>query len=522
MSRFRRLIHSVAAGYAVLIATAFYALASVPIALHYLTTREFGLWALMSTIAGYLSLIDLGLSSSVGRLLIDYKDQREQGTYGSLIQTGWLVLAVQGFIIFLVAFALAPLFCNLMAIDQDLRSVFIALLRWQGVILAVNFTLRIFSQVLQAHQRIDVLNYGQIASLFVSLASLWFFFSLGQKVFSLAYAMLLSNCTNAIFCLVGCARLKLFPPAGTWGRASWKYFREMFSYGKDLFLVSVGNQIIVASQIMLITRRLGLEAATAWNIGTRTYTLLFQATMRIGVYSLPALSEMIVRGEEAKLKERFRDVVILSASLAAYVAISFALCNSAFVEVWTGLSKGKTMYWPQQNDLLLGLWMVVLTILGCHNNFVLITKQIRLMPILYFIEGSVFVVLAWFASAWGGLPALIACSVFCSCVFTYAYGAHRTSQYFHLPITDVTGVWLLPMLKLIAFYGLLALPLGFAVHSLPVLPRLVILSAFSGTAGLAMLLKFGLPAGLRDEILVHSPGFVSPVIRNLFKTARSP
>src|SRR5579872_6699781 len=96
MSRFRRIVHGVVSGYASLVAATVYALASIPLALHYLSKEQFGLWALMSTIGGYLSLVDFGMSGSVARLLIDHKDDRQGGTYGSLIQTGALVTAKIG------------------------------------------------------------------------------------------------------------------------------------------------------------------------------------------------------------------------------------------------------------------------------------------------------------------------------------------------------------------------------------------------------------------------------------------
>src|SRR5689334_3361625 len=130
MSRFRRAAHSVASGYVVLAATAVYALGSLPLALHYLSKERFGLWGLMAGIGGYLSLIDLGMSGSVARLLIDHKDEPAKGTYGSLVQTGWLVLMVQGVLIFLAGFLMAPLLSRLLAIQPELRAEFIQLLRW--------------------------------------------------------------------------------------------------------------------------------------------------------------------------------------------------------------------------------------------------------------------------------------------------------------------------------------------------------------------------------------------------------
>ena len=102
MSRFKNLGRSLVSGYLALGANVLYTLASVPLALHYLSRAEFGLWALTAQIAGFISLIDLGMGSSIARILIDHKDQRETGQYGGAIKTGALVGAVQGAIVLVV------------------------------------------------------------------------------------------------------------------------------------------------------------------------------------------------------------------------------------------------------------------------------------------------------------------------------------------------------------------------------------------------------------------------------------
>src|SRR5437762_1457571 len=121
MSRFRKVIHSVASGYFVLGAAALYSLATLPLGLHYLSPERVGLWTLMASISGYLSQIDLGMSSSLARLLIDHKDDRETSAYGSLIKTGWLVLLLQGSVIAVVGFFIASPLAGALAIQPDLR-----------------------------------------------------------------------------------------------------------------------------------------------------------------------------------------------------------------------------------------------------------------------------------------------------------------------------------------------------------------------------------------------------------------
>src|SRR5512136_2367722 len=107
MSRFRRYTHSMVSGYVMLAANTLYTLASVPLALRYLSEKEFGLWSVVTPIGGYILLIDVGMGASVARILIDYKDRRAGGEYGSLVQTGALVGVVQGLLIFLIGAALA-------------------------------------------------------------------------------------------------------------------------------------------------------------------------------------------------------------------------------------------------------------------------------------------------------------------------------------------------------------------------------------------------------------------------------
>src|ERR1700733_3412194 len=121
MSRARRFIRNVTSGYLLLLASMFYVFASVPLALKFLTKEEFGLWALMTQITGYLVLIDLGTSSSVSRLLIDRKDRPDEGEYGSLIQTGGLVLGCQGAIILFVGILASPLASHLLQIPPNLE-----------------------------------------------------------------------------------------------------------------------------------------------------------------------------------------------------------------------------------------------------------------------------------------------------------------------------------------------------------------------------------------------------------------
>lgn len=336
MSRFKRFVHSLASGYVLLGANMLYTLASVPLALHYLGKAEFGLWALATTIGGYLLLVDFGLGASVARILIDHKDDTRGGHYGGMIQTGLLVGLAQGAVILLGGSVLARFAGQWLEVDEGMRSTLKWLLIGQCATLALSSAMRIFGHVLSAHQRFDISNYGQAGLMGLGLFLMWAGFARGLGVYSILFSHAITAVILVVVNAVGCLRLGLLPKKGDWGKPTWQGFKGVFAFGNDIFLYSLGCQLINFSQGILLTRLIGLEAVTVWSVCTRVFVLLQQTIYRIFDYSGSAFAEMIVRGERDRLARRFREVVVLSSSLSVAAAAVFAVCNKSFVDVWTG------------------------------------------------------------------------------------------------------------------------------------------------------------------------------------------
>ena len=98
-SRTQNFIRGLGAGYFAIAVNITYTTASTLLALQYFGKEQFGLWALAQQIAGCLMLLNLGVSSAVSRFIADRKDEVNSGSYGSLLLTGAIVFASQGFLI---------------------------------------------------------------------------------------------------------------------------------------------------------------------------------------------------------------------------------------------------------------------------------------------------------------------------------------------------------------------------------------------------------------------------------------
>jgi O-antigen/teichoic acid export membrane protein len=501
MTRFKRFTHSLVSAYILLGANIVYTLASVPLALHYLSRAEFGLWALTSQIAAFISLIDLGMNASVARILIDHKDRRADGCYGSAIKTGVLVGAVQGALVLIVGLILVFYLGGWLRVPADLSENFFWLMTGQLFIAAASFVSRTFGQVLYAWQRLDIQNYVQVFQFAVWLAVLWLGFAAGLGVYSVLASTLAGWICATGLCAVACWRLRLWPQNNEWGRVSLTQFQELFNYAADLFLIALGTQIILSSQVVLITRMLGMEAVAVWSVMTKAFMLISQIIFKIVGTTMPALAEMQARQENTRLWERYRGLFYTVTVVAAVCAIMFAACNSLFVAVWT---HGQ-ISWPIINDVLLAVWLLIMTQQCCHNSLIICLKQVRELKYTYLLEGMVFTIAAIVVLPRGGITGMLVCSLVCTLIFTTANGVWRVAGLARKNQQSSLWTWQWPQLRVLLVMTPCWLLPAWLLRDVTLWWRLLILFFFLGLGGFLVAVWFALPRHLTLELLGKLP-----------------
>ena len=505
MSRLKNFSRNLATSYLQLGVNTVYSLVSIPLILHWLPKAEFGMWAVLLQLMGYVSIIDLGMTGAAARLLVDHKDERANGNYGSLVKTAFLVSISQGVIILVTAMLAAPLIAMLMKVPAEHQDTFVNLLRIQAIFTALNFSLRPLNLMLYAHQRMDLQAYWDMSNLIAQLGLLLLFLRSGCGIYSFIYASACTCLIGPLFLFWNCRRLGILPRAGEWGRASWQAFKSVFDYGKDVFLMGLGAQLITASQTIIVSRCLGLEEAAIWSVGTKMFNLMMPLMCRPYGAALPGLFELYSRAEHERLRKRFREMVVLTASLGSFLAVSFVLCNSLFVQLWTN----SKIVWSPWNDVLLAIWLIISSLQTTHCNFVNVTKRIGGMRYMYFIEGCCFIALAMLVGFRWGFSGMIVCSIVCTTLFSFQYGLRLSRRSFHLGYAELISNWIWPGVKFAVFFGPLAIVIWMATASLPPLLRLICHATATVMIGGFIFVRVGLPAGILNEIGHRVPRRIS-------------
>jgi O-antigen/teichoic acid export membrane protein len=364
------------------------------------------------------------------------------------------------------------------------------------------------SHLLVAHQRYDIANGASALSFVANFGVMWLSLAAGGGVLSMLWGLAAGAGVTTLITAAACVRLRLFPEAGQWGMATWERFRELFALGRDVFLISVGAQLVYASQAILVTRILGLETGAIWTICSRTVTLATQVIYRFFDLSCPVLAEMLVRGERDRLFGRFRSIVVLSTSMGLLAAVSLLTCNSAFVAWWTA---GRVQ-WPTGNNALLSLWLIICVVSHPHVGLVGQTKQFRFLRWIFFLEGILFVGLAVLTMPSGGLMAMVASSVAAGLMCSFPYSLWRTQQQFGLKWKEVLWEWSRPGLRLAAWVAPLAMVVWWLSRPWPAGAQLLVCGLTAVGVGGALLLRVGLEPQLRRELHERVPVTLRPMV----------
>jgi O-antigen/teichoic acid export membrane protein len=405
--RAKRFTAGMLMGYTALVVNIAYTALSVPLALHYLGKEQFGLWALALQVSGYMGLLELGMSSAISRFLADHKDDVNGGMYGSLLLTSGIVFAIQGGMIAIAGAIFSFLAPNLFHIPSALASDFAWVLVIITSISGFSIATRVLAGPLWAFQRMDISNLIFIVTLVVGYGAMWLGFRAGYGIYSLAYAGIPTAIISPVLIYIICSRYGYYPARGFWGRPQVIHFKKLFSFGKDVAIMSIGTQLVNASQVMILSRLAGLDAAATFSVGTKLYAMGQQLVGKVLDNSAPALTEIFISGDTVRFNERFWDVVSVTAFLATIVASGLMMGNQILISLWTS----GVMHWSLGADVILAALLIVTTLSRLFVDIFTMVGDLSPVRYIYLLEGFIFILLAIPAVSHFGVTGVLAASL---------------------------------------------------------------------------------------------------------------
>ena len=319
---------------AYLLATAAASFFITPFLVHRLGDHHYGLWTLVVVFTEAYNVLELGLSSAVGRFMAGALGADDKERSNAVFNTSLFIFSSGG-VLALVLTILAAWLTPLAVHNAQDAIVFREAVLILGLNAALNFPLRVYRGVLQAHLHFVSVVCIDLVYLFLRTFLAVGLVLLGYKVVGLAVGTLLAVVPSLFLYPYLVARdlpfLRL--SAHQW---SPKLAKDLFSYGLYTFLGLLGGYLRSKSNPFIVASFLGVTMVTHFRFAGMAgnyYGELVAAL--IGVFQ-PLLSQQQGAGNLLAMRKTTLFATKIALCIAAFFAFGAIAFGKVFLARWVG------------------------------------------------------------------------------------------------------------------------------------------------------------------------------------------
>ena len=336
MSRIRKAAVTAVFAYGQFAVAILAGIALVPLILHYVGARSWGLWLASGELLGYAGMADLGVLGVLPWMMAEADGRQDRHAMRRLVGHGaWvgLVVAVVYASLSTVLWLALPSALRFSAADRSLVGPPFAVLVAIGTI---SHPFRVFRATLAGLQDASFTGALSVGQSIASVATTILLLTQGYGLYALALG---SGAPSFVTNVIAIARLRTVAPdlMRGWTRPSLKDVRVLLTNGTGVWLGGIGWQLLAATNAIVISYIGHPEWVPVYSCTAKLGAMTTQLAWVLPDSGLVGLAQLY--GERGALS-RLRHVVLMLLRLhlllaggAACVLLAF---NPIFVTIWVG------------------------------------------------------------------------------------------------------------------------------------------------------------------------------------------
>ncbi|HVG27016.1 MAG TPA: oligosaccharide flippase family protein [Acidobacteriaceae bacterium] len=306
-----------------------------PFILHRLGDIAYGVWVLAVSTVAYLSLLDLGMQSSVLRFVSKGHTQGDHESASAALSAAlWVRLRISGLVL-LLSFSLAALFPTLFKIPGSLAADARIAVITIGFTMALSMSVGVASGVLSGLNRYDLQNYVTLLQTAIRVTGVVLLLRSGHGIVAIALCELFATCVGLVLLIILARRL--YPQLTlSFRRPRRETLRMVWSYSAYAFLTTVAVQLVYQSDNLVVGAFVSASAVTFYAIANSLCRYATQIVGSIAGTFVPAASTYEAAGDTEALVNLYiygtRATLVISLPILA----TFLLRGHRFIQLWMG------------------------------------------------------------------------------------------------------------------------------------------------------------------------------------------
>lgn len=306
-----------------------------PFVVHRLGDVAFGVWGLAVSVVAYMSLLDLGLQSSVLRFINKGHEQGDHESASDAISAAlWVRLQISA-VILLLSVALAAAFPSFFDIPHDLRIAAQIAVVLIGLKSAVTMSAGVFGAVLSGLNRYDLQNAVYLIQTVIRVTGVIIVLVTGHGIVAIGICELVATVISSIF-LIAVAR-RLYPELRVRLRLPKREtLQYLWGYSAYAFLTTIAVQLIYQTDNLVVGRFVSVAAVTFYMIGSNLCNYANQVVEGIGGTFVPAASTYEASGNSAGLLSLYKNGTRAILAISLPIMITLMIRGPVFIGLWMG------------------------------------------------------------------------------------------------------------------------------------------------------------------------------------------
>jgi O-antigen/teichoic acid export membrane protein len=367
-------------------------LLTVPLALNYLSSYEYGIWLTISSILTWINYMDIGLANGLRNRLTESfaaDDWKAGKVYVST--TFYLLVIIVGacFGIFLL---MQPFinWADILNIDPGMVKNLNTVIIFAFAFFSLSLVFKTAGIILVADQRPAINDLITLAGSGLSLLVL--FILTKTTTGSLNYAVLTFAAVPALvflisFPLILGGRYRRLKPST--GEVRFVYTRDLIGLGLQFFILQISSIVIFSSSNIIISRILGPEQVTAYNIVFKYFSM---ATLFFNIILTPmwsAATDAYAKGDTEWIRKAIRTMLKIWLFCVGGIFLMVVGSRTVYI-LWIG----QAVKIPFTLTVLMAVYSVLILWSVCFSTFLSGLGKLKLQMMNIIVMAIIFIPLA--------------------------------------------------------------------------------------------------------------------------------
>lgn len=308
-----------------------------PFLIRMLGQSEYGLYSLVYSIIGYLTVLDLGFGNAIVVYTAKYRAQKkydeEKKLHGMFFVIFCIIGVIAGILGLVLYFNVENIFASTMTIRELSKAKIMMLIL--SLNLLITFVFNIYSSIITAYEKFT---YQKLMAILNTLLKPLFMIPLlflGYKSITMCIVLTLINLIIMLSNYVYCKK-KLEVNIKFLGFDK-KVFKEIFGYSFFIFLGVIVDKINWSVDQFILGAVSGTVAVSLYSVASQLNTLFINLSTAISGVMLPKMSKMIAKNASSDdITNEFIKVGRLQYLIIFLMASGLTLFGKEFFIAWAG------------------------------------------------------------------------------------------------------------------------------------------------------------------------------------------